>query len=75
MPFNSFVRKDRHRWVPTGLGLRQRYRRIDLLLTTIPSLRSSPRMRSLPQRGFYVDMSRMSSRTSGLSHVGGRAEL
>jgi hypothetical protein len=22
MPFNSFVRKDRHLWVPTGLGLR-----------------------------------------------------
>jgi hypothetical protein len=49
IPFSSLVRNVRHLWVPTGFGGRQRYLRIDRLLTTIPSLRSSPRFARYPR--------------------------
>ena len=66
MPRSWFDRNVRQRWLPTGLGFCQRYRRMDRLLTTMPSFNSSPRMRSAPQRGFSCEIRAMSSRTSAL---------
>ena len=44
---------------------RQRYRRIERLLTTMPSLSSSPLIRSVPHSRLSRDMVAISSRTSG----------
>ena len=38
MPLNSFERKVRQLWLPGRVGFRQRYRRMERLLTTIPTL-------------------------------------
>jgi hypothetical protein len=52
MPLNSFERQVLQLWLPARVGFRHRYRRIERLLTTIPNLSSSPRMRSVSQSRF-----------------------
>jgi hypothetical protein len=49
---NSFERQVLQLWLPARVVFRRRYRRIERLLTTIPNLSSSPRMRSVPQSRF-----------------------
>jgi len=49
---NSFERQVLQLWLPARVGFRRRYRRIERLLTTIPNLSSSPRMRSVSQSRF-----------------------
>ena len=59
-------RNVRQVWLDGRPGPRQRERRMERLLATIPSLSSSPLMRSVPQSGFSRGMVVISSRISGL---------
>src|SRR5450759_540836 len=70
---NSFERQVLQLWLPAVRGFRHRYRRIERLLTTIPNLSSSPRMRSVPQSRFSWEIRAMRSLTSRLSR--GRPRL
>ena len=47
-----------------GTCFRHRYRLIERLLTTMPSFKSSPRMRSVPQSRFSREISAMRFLTS-----------
>jgi hypothetical protein len=55
MPLNSFERQVLQLWLPARVGFRHPYRRIERLLTTIPNLSNSPRMRSVPRAGSLED--------------------
>jgi hypothetical protein len=59
-------RNVRQVWLGERAGPRQRYRRIERLLTTMLSLSNSPRIRSVPHSRLSRDMVAIRSRTSGL---------
>ena len=61
------ARKVRQLWLGGRAGRGQRYRRMERLLTAIPSVSNSPRMRSLPHNWFSRDMRAISACTSGLA--------
>jgi hypothetical protein len=53
-PQRDLRRHVRQRWWSPGPSRRQRYRRMERLLTTMPSFNSSPRMRLLPPEGILM---------------------
>ena len=60
-------REVRQVWSGGRAGPRRRYRWTEVLLTAMPSFRSSPRMRSAPHAGLSRAIVAIRARTSGLT--------